>query len=117
MSFFIDYEVCLEYCIVPARNNSEIRVRTGDVVRFGILNRSDMTTTPNTIDITATHERAEAAEWLIEQLRAIETNTLTSIQFDAFRNVVLNVDSVFLKGCFEEYQRRKDFQVAVSTAS
>ena len=94
---------------------SEIRVRTGDVVRFGILNRSDMT--PNTIDITATHERAEAAEWLIEQLRAIETNTLTSIQFEAFRNVVMNVDSVFLKGCFEEYQRRKDFQVAVSTAS
>ena len=72
----------------------------------------------NIIDNNAAHERTDAAEWLIEQFKAVDNNTLTSIQFEGFMALMIeSADTPFLKGCFEEYQRRKDFQVAVSTAS
>ena len=67
---------------------------------------------------TTEHERVDAAEWLIEQFKAIDSNTLSSTQFEAFMALMVeNTDSKFLQDCFEEYRRRKKFQVAVSTAS
>ena len=92
--------------------------RIGDGECFGLLNRSDMPNTSNIIDNNAAHERADDAEWLIEQFKAVDNNTLTSIQFEAFMTLMIeNADTPFLKATFEEYQRRKVFQVAVSTAS
>ena len=84
---------------------SPINNTTTDVVERDIEQLYDLMR-PQTTE----YERADRfKEWIIEQLRAIETDTLSDQQFDAFNDVIdENAGSKFLQDCIGEYFDRKE---------